>query len=160
MSAFAQTALYACFALFAIVATWGKPGKAQVGIMLFVCWVTSNAIWWAFSVEWRPALYPVLDVIFALTAAKAGKETNSRVPLALIALSVMAIAANTAFSISGAGSWDHIHAYEITLNIIFVLQCVVTGSWGVADVVGRLAGFNHGPHHLRGHSELRRSSED
>lgn len=148
------TAFYGAFALFALAATWGKDRKAQVGIVLALCWVASNAMWWVFPLEWRPAVFPILDVIFALTAAKAARETGSRVPLVLIALSVMAIAANTAFSILGAGSWRQVSAYEITLNVIFVLQCIVTGGWGAADVVGRFIGFHPRPAHLRGDSQL------
>lgn len=148
------TAFYGAFALFALAATWGKDRKAQVGIVLMLCWIASNALWWAFPIEWRPAVFPILDVLFALTAMKAWKETGSRVPVVLVALSTMAVAVNTAFGISGAVSWHTVAVYEIALNIIFVLQCVVTGGWGVADVVGRAFGFRPGPAGLRGHAQL------
>lgn len=144
---------YGTFALFALIGTWGREGKSQVGVMLMLCWLASNVLWFAFPVEWRPAVFPVLDVLLALTCAKAHKETGSRVPLILIGLSVMAIAASTAFSISGAGSWRQVVAYEITLNIIFVAQCLVTGFWGLADVVGRITGIGSRPHFLRGAAE-------
>lgn len=156
-----MTVFFAIFALFALIGTWGREGKAQVGVVLFACFVASNTLWWAFPIEWRPALYPILDVLFALTCAKAGKETHSRVPVALISLSVMAVAANTAFGISGAGSWGQIHAYEITLNIIFVAQCLVTGFWGLADVMGKLVDFHSGARVVRRHPEpFRDSAED
>lgn len=157
---FLTTLFYALLALFALGATLGKEGKAQVGGMLFACWVASNLLFWIFPVEMRPAVFPVLDVIFALTAAKAGKETGSRVPLVLITLSVLAIAANTAFSITGAGTTRQVYIYEITLNVIFALQCLVTGGWGVADALARFVRFHPGIDPVRRHPELRRTPED
>jgi hypothetical protein len=142
------TAFYGAFALFAFAATVGKPGKTQVGITLALCWLASLGLWLGFPVEWRPAIFPILDVIFALTAAKAYMETGSKAPLLLVGLSVLAISASLAFvillasGISTAGSWRHVIAYEISLNVIFVFQCIVTGGWGVADVVGRLVRFD------------------
>lgn len=159
------TAFYGSFALFALAATWGKPGKAQVGITLMLCWLASLALWLGFPVEWRPAIFPILDVIFALTAAKAHMETGSRAPLVLVGLSVLAIAASLAFvilrstGISDAGIWRQTVAYEISLNIIFMFQCVIAGGWGTADVVGRLGRFIHRPDH-RGHAAESARAED
>lgn len=154
----AALAFYGTFAAFALIGTWGRGSRQQVGVMLMLCWLASNVLWFAFPVEWRPAVFPVLDVLFALTCAKAHKETGSRVPLVLIALAVMAIAASTAFSISGAGSWRQVVAYEITLNIIFVAQCLVTGGWGLADAVGRAFRVGAGPHPVRHPPEPFRAS--
>lgn len=155
----AATAFYGAFAAFAVLATWCKESKAQVGIVLALCWLASLALWAAFPIEWRPAVFPILDVLFALTAAKAGKETGSRVPLVLIALSVLAICASTAISIVGVGSWRQVVAYEISLNVIFVAQCLVTGGWGIADALGRLVRFSSSSHPLRRAPEPFRSEE-
>lgn len=149
----ATLGFYACLAGFAVAATWRSEGKRQVGLMLAACWVASNVTALALPITLRPAIFPILDVLFALTAAKAGKETGSRVPVILIALSVAAVAANTAFSISGAVSWQQMHTYEIVLNLIFALQCLVTGTWGVADVVGRSVRVNGRSRHLWSHTQ-------
>lgn len=126
-------AFYAALTAFAVAATWRHRGMRQVGVTLACCWVASNFVALAFPITLRPAFFPLLDTLFALTAAKAGKETGSRVPIILIALSVVAVIANTAFSILGAVSWQQMHNYEIAVNLIFALQCLVTGAWGVAD---------------------------
>jgi hypothetical protein len=152
-------AFYGSCALFALLATWRKEGIGQLGVMLMLCWVASNVLWFFFPLEWRPAVFPILDVLFALTAAKARMETDSRVPLALIALSIMAISASTAISILGVGSWQRVAAYELSLNIIFVLQCAIVGGWGIADAVARAGGVWHGSYRVRRASEPFRSEE-
>lgn len=152
-------AFYGAFAVFALLATRRREGIAQIGIMLMLCWLVSNVLWFFFPLEWRPAVFPILDVLFALTAAKARVETGSRVPLVLIGLSIMAISASTAISISGTGSWQRVATYELSLNIIFVLQCAIVGGWGIADAVARVGGVWHGSYRVRRASEPFRSEE-
>jgi len=133
------TLFYAAFAIGALWGTWSTKGKRQVGVALFLCWVSSNVIFWTLPIYWRPQLFPILEVVFGLVAARAWKETISRVPLALIAMSILAVVMNAAFSIVG-GSPASLYPYEVVLNIIFALQCVTTAAWGKVD---ELAGFTH-----------------
>jgi hypothetical protein len=149
----ATTAFYASLVAFALFATWPHEAKRQVGVMLLLCWAASNIIFWTLPLAFRPSIFPILDVLFALTCAKAGKETGSRVPLALIALSVLAIAANTAFSISGGVHYHQARFYEIILNVVFALQALVTGAWGIADAVGRSVRFTGLARHLWGYPQ-------
>lgn len=160
----ATTIFYAIFAFYALFGTLGKEGKGQVGVMLFACWVVSNAVFWALPFEARPSFLPILDVLFALSAAKAGKETGSKVPLLLIGLSVIALAANSAFSIAaieqGGITPAQLYLYEVSLNIVFLLQCLITGSWGIADALGRLGRFFFLSARLRSHPEPLRTSDE
>lgn len=128
-----ETAFYGSLAGFALWATWRVDGVRQVGVTLALCWAASNLAFWFVPIEYRTAVNPIIDVMFILAAAKAGMETKSRVPLVLITLSVLAIVINTAFSMSAARDWSQLHLYEVSLNLIFVLQCLVTSGWGIAD---------------------------
>lgn len=138
---FLTTIFYASLALFALLGTVRSPPKRLLGIVLALCWAVSNIVFWALPVDWRPLIFPLLDVIFALCAAKIGLETGSKVPLVLISLSVLAMLMNAAFSIVGGPNLAQTNAYEITLNAIFAMQCIVTGTWGLADEFGRIDYF-------------------
>ena len=150
------TSFYAACALFALIGTWGKEGKSQVGKMLFLCWLMSLVIWATMPILWRPAVFPLLDTFFALSAASAYHETRSKVPIVLIWLAIAAISCSAVFAyytvsrIPDAVSWQQISTYEIVLNAIFFVQCMVTGGWGVADVVGGFVRKRHRPAHLWG----------
>ena len=130
------TLFYGALALFALRGTWKRPRRRILGITLFACWIASNVIFWTLPTDYHPTLLPFLDVLFALVAAKVGLEIRSKVPLILISLSVLAMAANAAFSITGGHTLAQIVTYEIALNIIFAAQCLITGGWGFNDEFG------------------------
>lgn len=153
------TIFYATLALFALLGTWGKEGRGQVGRWLLVSYIVSNLIYWTLPVESWPTLFPFLDVLVALSCMSAWKETGSRVPLIIVGLSTMAAAVNFAFafSILGAGSTGQGHIYVIILNLIFALQCITAGTWGLVD--GGLVSFRRGVGHLRPHPEPYRGAD-
>lgn len=152
------TGLYAGLAIFALLGTWKRPRRRILGIALLICWALSNAIFWAVPVGYHPTMLPFLDVFFALMAAKVGLETGSRVPLVLIALSVLAMAANAAFSITGGHTLGQIVTYEVALNVIFAAQCIITGAWGLKDELGRIARISRGARDSGGTLEPSRHS--
>lgn len=126
------TVFYASLALYALLGTIGHARKWELGLVMFLCWISSNLIFWTVP-QYRPALFPLLDVALMLTAARVGLLTGSRVPLILIGLSVLSIAMNAAVSLSGgigAISVDQVNRYELGLNLIFIAQCLITGGWG------------------------------
>lgn len=143
------TLFYLGLALFAFFRSWPHEGRAQVGLVLFLSWTASNVIFWTLPVDWRPQTFSIIEVLFALTAAKAGREVGSRVSIVLITMSVLAIAANTAFSFSLTHTVREINTYEILLNAIFATQCLVTGFWGAVDEFIRTGHFPPGPFHRR-----------
>lgn len=158
---FVLTAFYAALALFALLGTIKRPLKCELGIVLFVCWAVSNVIFWR-APEYRAALYPLIDVAFMLTAARVGLLVNSKVPMALIALSVLSIAFSAAVSISGGLteiSLPQVYRYELGTNLIFIAQCLITGGWGLDDRLGWVGHIVGRARHRRGTTELPVSSQ-
>lgn len=169
----AATLFYLFWALFAFFATWRRPGKQQVGFVLFLCWAVSWVLWAiVFPIIWRPAVFPILDGVFAFVAYKSYRETGARIiPAVLIILALLAASASTAFAWSNTATgmshtgmwtevpWQRIAMYELTLNAIFILQCIVTGGWGLADALGWSGGVRIHPRPMRGHAQHLGSDE-
>lgn len=132
---------YGILAACAMWATWRDDDLRWIGLWLAAGWALSNIVFATLPPVARPGPFSFVEMMVALAAYLAFAEHKYRALIGIVALNVASISANIAFAAINDPVWRQIHLYEVTVNLCFAAQCLVTFGVGVAH--GRRTGRFH-----------------
>lgn len=153
--------LFLPLVLTALTVSWHNHDIRNIGLALVLAWGVSNAtaIWLPF--EYRPIIYPVLQVIIGLMAAGAwlvmrltpGESRGGEGQILAMLVVVCALgntAASINYSLRSAPGYGDRYLFVLVTNLTFASQCLLVTWWGVRDAFVRARGVArllHGPRH-------------
>lgn len=153
--------LFLPLVLTALTVSWHNHDIRNIGLALVLAWAVSNAtaIWLPF--EYRPVIYPVLQVGIGLMVAGAWlvmrfapEQSRGGEGQVIAMLILMCAFGNIAGSINYCleitpGYGDR-YLFVLVTNVTFGAECLLTAYWGVRDAFARAAGVSRllrGPRH-------------
>lgn len=139
--------------LTALLVSWHNPDIRNIGLALLFTWAASNATAIFLPFDYRPILYPLLQVMIGLTAAggwlvmRFTPEGSRPIEGQIFALAVVIVAlANTAaainYSLQTAPGFNDKYLFVLLTNLTFGAECILVGTWGVRDAFARAAGVS------------------
>ncbi|QPQ55604.1 hypothetical protein IC614_03100 [Allosphingosinicella flava] len=124
---------YGSAAAFALWATWRDEDLRWLGGTLCFSFVISNLVWFLGSVSQRPGIYTMLEVFVAVCAYVAWHRHPSKSLIAVVMLATLSICANIGFAITYEDHGPQTRGHEITTNLIFLFECLLTAGVGIMD---------------------------
>lgn len=155
--------IYGVLALSALAAVWHNRAVRPLGYVLVIAWALSNIIHIGLAFEWRPILYPLIDLMIAIVARQIWRKTGYKIAVIATTLSLTNCIINVSYAILALEATYSIpvslhYTHTLATNIVFGVKCLSLAIWGVADAHGwfdyisRLHGRDRGiaeshPHH-------------
>lgn len=137
-------ALYGAFAAAAFAATFRDGDLFWVGFWLVSSFATSNFLWLlSVPAADRPGVYTMLEVIVAVASYCAWGNHPCPALKVLVAVNALSICANIAFAAIISPTWRQVHAWEVTTNLCFAIECML--AIGVGLHGRRVSRFNWWP---------------
>lgn len=143
--------LFLPMAVTALVLSWHNRDVRNIAFALLLSWAVSNAvsIWLPFN--YRPLIYPVLEVIVGLLAAGAGlvmrytpeelRPHGSKLfAMLIVATALVSVAACVNYALLTSPGYSDKYFFVLWTNICFSVECIVVGTWGIRDAFARAAG--------------------
>lgn len=132
---------YGALAGGALVALWHNRAVRPLGWALVIAWALSNIIHLGLSFEWRPVLYPMIDLMITIVAGKIWFKTGYKIAVVATILSLLNCMTNVSYAILAlnvhTADADHLkHSHTLATNIVFGVKCVSLLFWGAADAYG------------------------
>lgn len=129
---------YGTFALLALAAVWRNREARPLGWALVVAWALSNAIAFGLDFDWRPVLYPMIDLMIAVVARDVWRRNGYRIAGVITGLSLLNCVVNVAFALVVMKHATELEQstrsiHTLSTNLIFWSKCIVLTIWGVAD---------------------------
>lgn len=139
---------YGALAAGALVALWHNRAARPLGWALVAAWALSNIIHIGLAFEWRPILYPLIDLMIAIVARQIWRKTGYKIAVIATILSLLNCMTNVSYAILalnvyGSGSENLKHSHTLATNIIFGVKCVSLLFWGMADAYGWFGRIRH-----------------
>lgn len=137
--------IYGAISGAALLSLWRNPQMRPLGWALVAAWASSNVIYEALAFQWRPILYPLIDVMIAVVARIVWVRTGNRVAGIVTLLSMVNCMVNVAYVLAvsklGSGTVEMRYMHSLAVNIVFGAKCLIVAGWGVCDVMGWRIGF-------------------
>ena len=143
--------LFLPLVLTALTVSWHNHDIRNIGLALLLSWGVSNAtaIWLPF--DFRPVIYPVLEVLIGLLAAgawlvmrftpeKSRSGEGQLFSMAIVLCALVSVAACVNYSLQTSPVRGDRYLFVLVTNVAFAFECLFVAGWGIRDAFHRAAG--------------------